>query len=122
MALSNIGDKTNLFGYTNQLVASNTNQANTRKERIIRVYNADKKALDKTKIVDYVTKAMKAKKANQSVMLRIFTDAGWRTIKKLYNDTINWMDEEEYLRDTKNPNARPYKEVFFMDVHMTDSL
>jgi exopolysaccharide biosynthesis predicted pyruvyltransferase EpsI len=122
MSLNNIGDSINLFGYTNKLVASNTNKNKTRKERIIRVFNADKKVMDKNKIIDYVSKGMRAKKDNQSVMLRIFTDAGWRTIKKLYNDTINWLEEEEYLRDTKNPNARPYKEVYFMDVHMTENL
>lgn len=122
MSLNNIGDTVNLFGYTNKLVAANTNKKKTRKERIIRVYNADKNVMDKNKIIDYVSKGMKAKKNNQSIMLRIFTDAGWRTIKKLYNDTINWMEEEDYLRESKNPNGRPYKEVFFMDVHMTENL
>jgi exopolysaccharide biosynthesis predicted pyruvyltransferase EpsI len=122
MSLNNIGDTINLFGYTNKLVASNTNKKKTRKERIIRVFNADRNVMDKNKIVDYVSKGMKAKKENQSIMLRIFTDAGWRTIKKLYDDTINWMEEEDYLRETKNPNARPYKEVYFMDVHMTENL
>ena len=122
MSLNNIGDTKTIFGYTNKLVASNTNKKKTRRERIIRVYNADRNVMDKNKIIDYVSKAINAKKENQSVMLRIFTDAGWRTIKKLYNDTINWMEEEDYLRESKNPNARPYKEVFFMDVHMTENL
>ena len=122
MALNNIGDTANLFGYTNKLVASNVNKSNTRKERIVRVYNQNKHVLDKNKIIDYVKLAMAKKRQNQSVMLRIYTDAGWRTIKSLSDDFINWLEEEEYLRNTKNPNARPYKEIFFMDYHIFDNM
>lgn len=122
MSLKNVGDTVSLFGYTNKLVASNINKTNTRKERIVRVYNENRNVMDKNKIVDYVKSAMAKKRQNQSVMLRIFTDAGWRTIKQLNNDSINWQDEEEYLSMTKNPEARPYKQVFFLDYHAFDNM
>jgi hypothetical protein len=47
----------------------------------------------------------------------MYTDAGWRDIRTNDDGDFDWKDEEDYMRDTKNPNARPYKKVFFMDLH-----
>lgn len=109
-----------ISGYVNEVVGDRTD--GVMKEKIVRVYNKDKKVLNREKIVSYLKKIMEKKKTNQNFLLRIYTDRGWRVIKKLSNDTINWQDEEEYLSNTKNPQASAYKEVYFVDVYTTTNM
>jgi hypothetical protein len=108
-------DKQYKSGYVLETVGLNENEV--RREKITRIYNENKKNLSRTKILSVVKDLVKTKKKGQKVVLRIYTDAGWRDIRTNDDGDFDWKDEEDYMRDTKNPNARPYKKVFFMDLH-----
>ncbi len=107
-------------GYVNEVVGETTK--GKMHEKIVRIYNKDKKALDRTKMTEYLKSIMAKKKANQAYNIRIYTDRGWRVIKKLANDDLNWLDEEEYLHNRKEGGQAPFQVVYFVDLYQNSNL
>ena len=111
---------TEIAGYINKVMSEKT-QGNM-KEKIVRIYNKDKKAINRDKMVEYLTKIMAKKKTNQNFRIRIYTDRGWISVKNLQSDSINWDDEEEYLKNRKDGSGKAFKEVYFVDLYTNTNL
>lgn len=103
-------------GYENKIMSETTK--GIMKEKIVRIYNKNKKAINRDKMKDYIQQIMAKKKENQNYHVRIYTDRGWRSVKKLGSDYFDWLSEEEYLHNRKEGGQEAYKEVYFVDLYI----
>lgn len=94
------------------IVRKNTEQ------KITRVFYSDKKKfLSDSAIVD-LSKSLKASlNKNEKFMIRAMTEYGMRTLKGLNEDDIKFQSAEEYLEGTSNPEAKEYRQIFYIDVY-----
>ena len=109
-----------ISGYVNDVISNKV--SGNMKEKIVRIYTEDKKAINRDKMLSYLNKIMAKKKQNQNFIIRLYTDRGWRSIKKISSDTINWDDEEEYLRNRHEGSGEAFKEVYFVDFYTMTNL
>jgi hypothetical protein len=92
------------------------------REKIVRIYNQDKKAINRDKMVEYLTHIMSRKKENDNFRIRLYTDRGWISVKGLQSDNVNWDNEEEYLKNRKDGSGTAFKEVYFVDMYYNTNL
>ena len=107
-------------GYVNKVMSDKT--LGTMREKIVRIYNQDKKAINREKMIEYLTNIMARKKENDNFRIRLYTDRGWRTVKNLSNDSFDWLGEEDYLKNRKDGSGHAFKEVYFVDMYYNTNL
>ena len=112
--------QTIVSGYVNRIMSDKT--LGNMREKIVRIYNEDKKALNREKMIEYLTNVMDRKKENSNIRIRLYTDRGWISVKGLQSDNINWDDEEEYLKNRKDGSGKAFKEVYFVDLYLNSNL
>lgn len=89
-----------------------------RREQVVRVYHKDHLLLNREQ-VDNATKSILSKlKPNQTLMVKAMTEYNYRTMMNMGEEQINWKEDEEYLKGSKNPHAKPLKEVYFIDFYI----
>ena len=87
-------------------------------EKVIRIYQKDKKLLNREQILRLSEKIRSRMTGNQTYMSRIMTEYGKRTLKGLDEDDENFIDNEEYLKGSTNEGAKSYKKIFYIDYHL----
>lgn len=107
-------------GYVNKVMSDKT--LGTMREKIVRIYNQDKKAINREKMIEYLTNIMARKKENDNFRIRLYTDRGWISVKGLQSDNVNWDNEEEYLKNRKDGSGQAFKEVYFVDMYYNTNL
>jgi hypothetical protein len=112
--------QTIVSGYVNRIMSDKT--LGNMREKIVRIYNEDKKALNREKMIEYLTNVMDRKKGNSNIRIRLYTDRGWISVKGLQSDNINWDDEEEYLKNRKDGSGKAFKEVYFVDFYLNSNI
>ena len=91
-------------------------------EKVVRVYYDNKQHLKDKKIIE-LSKSIKSKlKPNEKFMIRAMTEYGVRTLKGLNEDDIKFQSAEEYLEGTSNPEAKEYRQIFYIDVYTVKNL
>ncbi len=89
-----------------------------RHEQVIRVYHKNHLLLNREQVDRATMDILNKLKSNQTLMIKAMTEYNYRTMMQMGQDKINWKEDEEYLRGSKNPHAKPLQEVYFVDFYI----